>query len=937
MSASLRLPWLAGVLVLVLAAVAASASETPDSLRTRIDEARARGDYEAALEQARSLLELSHASDAAPFDTKDAELLVATLEKASALPAAERRELARADSLKLVSWERTGEHRWEEVRVASEERLVIVKRILGARHPEVASTLANVGGTYLATRDLDRAQGIFEEALSIDRATLPADHPSIAEVLNNLSGCATFRGDYESAEKLSRDALDITRRAYGERHAKVGLRLNNLGSLLMTRGDYASAEPLLRRGLALEREFLGEEHPAIATDLSNLGVLKKRQGDFASAERLYREAVAIDRKVLPPDHPDLAIDLNNLASLLNAVGRHGDAEPLQKEALAINQKVFGPDHPAVAQDHGNLAVLYIAMERLDEAKAQLDSSREIQEKAFGKEHPEVAKTLQTEAELAKAHGNFAQAETSSRQALEIRLKTLGDAHPLTARNFHDLALLVRAQGRAAGAESLLASAADSFEKARVRAGPGVSRATFARSPYADLAAARLALGRESDAWTAAEAAQGRALADLLRGTSRSAAPFALERIQATLPKDCALVGWLDVTTLTRESESWGWVVRRGGPVRWQRLPASGTAEAAQVRESLASAGSSPLGGGWSKTAAAAARALGKARMGPLEPLLSGVDRLVIVPSGPMLGIPVDALTDAAGKFFADRWAITYIPSGTVFAWLQEAQATRADAPHGGTALLLGDPPFATTQVALASAARPVAGAGGSMPMPRGALTGDPEAVGQLPRLAWTRVEVEKLAPLWPKSTVLLGGRASEEELYRMAGSDELRNYRVVHFATHALVDDDEPGRSALVLSQVDRKDPLEAALKDERVFDGLLRADEIVREWKLDADLVTLSGCETARGRDVVGEGYVGLAHAFLQTGARSLLVSLWQVDDEATSLLMQHFYEAWLSGATTANALRDAKKWLRGRSASDGREFAHPYYWAGFVLVGIE
>jgi CHAT domain-containing protein len=234
---------------------------------------------------------------------------------------------------------------------------------------------------------------------------------------------------------------------------------------------------------------------------------------------------------------------------------------------------------------------------------------------------------------------------------------------------------------------------------------------------------------------------------------------------------------------------------------------------------------------------------------------------------------------------------------------------------------------------------------------RSALAGNRELLSSLSRLPSTREEVQVVARLHgPRSRLLLGPEASEQELGRMAQAGELKQFRTIHLATHALVDDERPENSALVLSQVDLPDPYEAAVKGERIYDGLLDAKEIVREWKLDADLVTLSACETGLGQKVVGEGYVGLAHAFLQAGARSLLVSLWRVEDRSTSMLMERFYENWRGGYTgvrgeghatgaplpKVEALQEAKHWLREWEDAGGeRPYQHPYYWSGFVLIG--
>ena len=197
------------------------------------------------------------------------------------------------------------------------------------------------------------------------------------------------------------------------------------------------------------------------------------------------------------------------------------------------------------------------------------------------------------------------------------------------------------------------------------------------------------------------------------------------------------------------------------------------------------------------------------------------------------------------------------------------------------------------------------------------------------------------------ATVFLGPDASEQNIDQLNEAGVLNQFNLIHLATHTFVDDKRPLRSALILSQVQLPDPLEATMSGQPIYDGVLTVKEIIRQWDLNAGLVTLSGCQTALGRKT-GEGYIGLAHAFLQTGARSLLVSLWKVEDEATALLMKRFYENLTGvyeddrGQGTSNpmskvtALQEAKHWLRDYTSDDGTHpFQHPAYWSAFVLIG--
>ena len=190
-------------------------------------------------------------------------------------------------------------------------------------------------------------------------------------------------------------------------------------------------------------------------------------------------------------------------------------------------------------------------------------------------------------------------------------------------------------------------------------------------------------------------------------------------------------------------------------------------------------------------------------------------------------------------------------------------------------------------------------------------------------LPGSRYEVEVLAQLFKSddrpTRILLGADASEPELDCLAASGELGKFGFVHLATHGVVDEAVPTRSAVIQSQTDLPDPLQQALNHKPVPMAASRSVRSSRGWELKAELVTLSACETALGRDAGGEGFVGFTQVLLMSGARSVCLSLWKVDDTATALLMQRFYanllgrRPGLSGPMPkAEALREAKAWLR-------------------------
>jgi CHAT domain-containing protein len=236
----------------------------------------------------------------------------------------------------------------------------------------------------------------------------------------------------------------------------------------------------------------------------------------------------------------------------------------------------------------------------------------------------------------------------------------------------------------------------------------------------------------------------------------------------------------------------------------------------------------------------------------------------------------------------------------------------------------------------------------------------------------SRYEVAAIRPLFRRAEVLLGSDASEQKLDELAAAGRLQDFRVLHFATHGQMHPGIASLSALLLARDRLPDPAEQARRGERAYDGRLTVAAIGERWRLDADLVTLSACETALGPEGGGEGYLGFAQVLFAKGARSLVLSLWKVDDTATALLMRRFYENLLGKRADlkaplpkAAALREAQGWLRGlpRAERDrlaaglargelrstvvarrptapaekpgDRPYAHPRYWSAFILLG--
>ena len=320
-----------------------------------------------------------------------------------------------------------------------------------------------------------------------------------------------------------------------------------------------------------------------------------------------------------------------------------------------------------------------------------------------------------------------------------------------------------------------------------------------------------------------------------------------------------------------------------------------------------------------------AAALGRLVLGPIADRLRQRwrgRRLAIVASGPLEYVPFAALVlpggpaspGAAPEWLAASHEIVILPSASVLGQLRDAGARRRPTQ---ALVVIADPVYSASDprvVPRLTSASPASNAGLTRAAPPAS-----GSRGDFARLVFSRQEAHALAQLAGASRIreILDFDASVD---RVRGPD-VAAARWLHFATHGILDAVRPERSGLVLSQVDRRG---------RPQDGILRLNDIFR-LQLSADLVVLSGCETGLGRQLRGEGLVGLTRAFMYAGAPRVVSSLWQVDDQATAALMTRFYGHMLRhAARPAEALRAAQLEL----AADPR-WAAPYFWAGFVLHG--
>jgi uncharacterized protein YegL/tetratricopeptide (TPR) repeat protein len=856
--------------------------------------------------------------------------------------------------------------------------LQIREATFGKRHPEVATSLARLASLHVAQGAYARARSLHERALQIRETALGPQHPEVADSLSCLAELCRAQGAYDQAEPLALRALRIREQALGPEHPDVAMSFNNLALIDQARGAYAQAEPKYEHALHIMEHTLGAEHPHVATSLNNLAELLREQGAYAQAEPLYKRALHIRKEMLGPDHTSVATSLNNLALLYHAQGTRALAESHYAQALDILERILGASHPEVSTTLSNLAVFYRQQGAYARAKPLYERALWILEQAVGDEHPGVATSMNNLAGLHMAQGEHAQAEALYQRALHIWEKALGHDHPHVAGLLTNLAVLAWITGDISSAFRYLVRA-DAIQERHVGltlmtlSEPRKRRLLHAQRGDVDLLISFHAHGDPGNtealeaALTAtlqrkarllrevagAQAALRGSLSPTLQGEldalqtrrvelatrrhdadprhvdalralaqeverretelSRKSAAFrahaeppTIAKVQAALPSGAALIEVACYRRFDpRRVQGWGesryvaYVLRRDHAPAWLAL-----GEAARIDTAVAAARSALTNPALDPRASL--RALDELVFAPIRRLIGPTEHFVVSPDAALHLVPFAALTHERGHYLVEQCLITYLTTGR--------DLVRPTGPERARS-------------------RPL-------------VLAAPHYHGRYKPLPGTLVEAAALRGYFTDLDVHVEQHATKRKLTAARGP------QFVHIATHGFFRTPRPSsfvqgvravrraRDIIVPSvppPPDEEGQIEEALDDAGlIFAGTTDAESDLTARELagidlrGTQLVVLSACDTGVGQVARSEGVYGLRRALAIAGAETQVVSLWKVDDDATSRLMSHYYGALRQGTGRSAALRRAQQEL----LRDGR-LANPFYWAAFVVIG--
>ncbi len=806
-----------------------------------------------------------------------------------------------------------------------------------------STLLNNLGFAYFNLGEPRPAEDSYRQALAIRRAT--GDRAGEAQTLNNLAVLFRNLGEVDEALRAYGEAREIL--ATLDDRRQEAATLHNLGVAYSALGEVERAELYLTRALELRRA-VEDRRGEIAT-LNNLGWLARSRGAAGKAILLHQQALEVARAT--KDARNEGISRGYLGEAQASAGRPAEALAEYDQALALQGTTGNRSEQALTlRRKGELlvstgkaaAALPLFEEAVAGSRAVGDRVNEAMTLAAR------ARTLRDQGELDRAAGD-AEAAIAALESLrtrlgnpELRAAFLGsqsDAYELRVDVLMRLAAARPGQGfeRAAFEASEYARARSLLETLReshaeIRAGVDSGLAARQRdlerrlALKADRRQSLLARGKGDSAerkTLEVEIEEIRTELDNLDGEIRRQSPRYADLIQPTAASTREIQSLLDSGTLLLEyalgrEQGYLWAV---DATTFRAFVLPGRQEIESAARAFHQALSTPATDRGDGGRERLGKTLSRMLLGPVAGQLADPQgpngrRLAIVADGALAYIPFDVLPEPGRQApLLERHEVVELPSASVLAAERRELAQRP--PARELAIVLADPVFQADDPRVAR----IEPRGGS-PAPATAATnraGEPGSLPRLSRLRFSRQEALAIAALAApgKVTTELDFAADRE----LALSGRLRDFRYVHFATHGVFDAERPELSGLALSRVDPAG---------KPREGLLRLRDIY-DLDLNADLVVLSGCETALGKEIRGEGLLGLTRGFLYAGAPRVVASLWWIDDRATADLMAAFYQGlWSEGLRPAAALRKARLALAKQ-----HRFRDPSYWGAFVLQG--
>lgn len=804
------------------------------------------------------------------------------------------------------------------LRVA-QRALSIAEKAFGEGDARTARYLKTVGQVYFDLDQAELALSYFERCSGIYLTVFGEPNRQLNGLKSSISLVHSRRGDFRTARRLAEEALEFNLNYYGEDSSQAEITRAKLANILYEMGELDQARVQFENCLIAFERLHGPDHIQSCSTLNYLGLLLVDQAEYDKAEEAFQRALRILLKTYGEAHPEVGSVQNNLGNLLMAQGRLDQAIELYQQSLDVTRAGLGEGAKWTAYSAYNLAKCLVKVGRHEEARPHFESAIDTVLQILDTELPTMNEAARLQLLAKEFHP----------QAYFSSLVGRGDVDLASSINYH-----FRWKGKATRLQKA------SLEFARETDNDKLQGMRFSLQKLnTELSSMVLVpLGnQQADYALRLESLRGQRL-ELEREINRAmgldltlATPDC-QQVQGALPQNTVLVDFFV------RGRVFAWVLGATGAPQLIDLGLSDQIRAAQT-----------------KFLRMSARRGGRAMEGPkdgdetslydmlwapLQAAVGDAKTVIVSPSGFLCKFPFGILQKPDGEFLLEQYNFVYLSDGTQVVAFDDASVERK-----GGMLAVGDINYFRRDEADGVSAD--------------GYSSRSRIGSSWSSLAATRVELQAIEDLyqygleWESGFKKVVGKAATEERVR----SELAGFRYVHLATHGYFEPEhlpslqamaEKSKGVASLSGQQVVAGLLPGLMSGLVFagvnaepdpnrdDGYLSAEEIQFLDLSACDLAVLSACETALGSERGGEGLMSLRRAFEVAGAKTVVSSLWKVDDQATAELMKWFYENYLQkNMSKSQALRAARLRMLAQNRADFNGDAMPNTWGAFVMSG--
>ena len=848
----------------------------------------------------------------------------------------------------------------------------IQKQVLGENHPDYAQSLNNLAGYYSYLGDYRKAVDIGIQAVNIHKQLFGEKHFGYAFSLNNLASNYCKLGEYNNAIEIGTQVINIYKQMFGETNPNYAMALNNLSHYYFCLGNYSKAVEIGLQAMNIRKQTLGETHPDYAMSLNNLASYYCKLGEYNKAIEFGTQASNLYKQTLGNKHPEYAQSLNNLSYYYCCLGNYSKAVEVGTMAMNIQKQTLGEKHPTYA---GSLTTLATYLSKLGDYSKAVEIGTQavnIYKQALGEEHPDYASSLSNLASYNYRCRNYQEAyrllSKSIRTRKHIVLSMFKGATNRTRQTFwnknnaefeyfpsiclkaHDQerngelydysalftkGLLLNAETNARdvileSGDTAIVKQFDALQSVRIMINKQYEKPIAERTLNCD------SLENVAELMERELIKSSKAYGDFTRSLT-----ITWKDVQNELADGDVAIEFISTPFLDNDSVMYIALALKKGYPEPKLIPLF---EERTLKE-------------LSNDNPNDAQQLFHLVWNPLLSELEGTRNVYFSPSGALYNIGIENLPISAAERMSDRFNMYRLSSTRLLALHPHSTSERKAALFGGLDYEMSPQDVASNNLKNAYHSEFIAQNRDASAdfMERGGF-------GALPFSLKEVKSASKLLEANGYECHLFEGKDGTEEAFKSLSGKKVKvvhlsthgafvpkkeakntkqknNFRFIRFddaAPQAQEEDQSLTRSFLVMAGGNMLKNYDSI--PEGIDDGILTAQEIAHTDLRGCDLVVLSACETALG-DITNEGVMGLQRGFKKAGANTILMSLWKVDDQASSLLLTKFYENLLSKKMPKiDALKKAQDYVRNYEIEvEGKKekiFSDPKFWTSFILL---